>query len=145
VAPDLATLLLRIALIGGLYLFLLAVVIVVARDLGRGGGGSKAAASRPGRLVVVGADESVPLAAKVFDLQPASTIGRDDTCAVTIPDTFVSSTHALLAWRDGKWWIEDLGSTNGTQLNNRGVKTATPVAFNDVIQVGRVRLKLSRE
>lgn len=143
--PELGILLLRLALLAGLYLFLLAVVLVVARDLGRGGDGpQKIAKAPPGRLVVVGADESLSLATLVFDLQPSTTIGRDQACTIVIPDSFVSTAHALLTWKDGRWWLEDLGSTNGTQLNNRTISAPTPIAFNDVMQVGRVRLKLSR-
>ncbi len=144
-ATDAAIFALRAALVGGLYLFLALVVLVVARDLGRGG---RTRDSDPreklGRLVVVGADEGLGLKAREFELQPTTTIGRDPGCTVEIPDSFVSTTHALLTWKDGRWWLEDLGSTNGTQLNNRDVTAPTPVAFNDVIQVGRARLKLSK-
>lgn len=144
--PDLSVLVLRLAVVGGLYLFLLAVVIVVARDLGRGGRATAVEQTRRrGRLIVVGADAEVPMAERTFDLQPTTSIGRDPTCVVTVPDSFVSATHALLSWKDGRWWIEDLGSTNGTLLNNRAVKAPSPVAYSDVIQVGRVRLKLTRE
>ena len=145
-APEVGILLLRLALVAGLYLFLLAVVLVVARDLGRGGQARQPASRRRlGRLVVVGADEGLGLAAREFELRPTTSIGRDPSCTIEIPDSFVSTTHALLSWKDGRWWLEDLGSTNGTQLNNRDVTVPTPVAHNDVIQVGRVRFKLTRD
>jgi hypothetical protein len=145
VAPEYAILVLRIALLAGLYLFLLVIVLVIVRDLGRGGQARQSAPRKLGRLIVVGADESLGLAAQEFALQPTTTIGRDPSCTVQVQDSFVSTAHALLTWKDGRWWLEDLGSTNGTQLNNRDVTVPTPVAYNDVVQVGRVRFKLTRD
>ncbi len=147
-APEIGIFLLRLALVGGLYLFLLLVVLVVSRDLGRGGRAGRQARAPASTLVVVRADPSLDLAAREFRLRDdgPTTIGRDPSCAVELPDSFVSVTHALLIWKNGRWWVEDLGSTNGTLVNNRPIKPSTPVpvAFSDVVQIGRVSLKLSR-
>ena len=148
-APEAGILLLRVALVATLYLFLLAVVLVVSRDLGRGGRApTEPEKPPPSSLVVVRVDSSLDLQAREFALRDEGpiTIGRDPSCAVELPDTFVSVTHAVLGWRDGRWWLQDLGSTNGTLVNGRPVKASTPIAlaFSDVIQVGRVSLKLSR-
>src|SRR5262249_42886252 len=46
---------------------------------------------------------------------PAVTFGRLATCTVSLPDDpDISLLHARLYWLDGGWWLEDLGSTNGT-------------------------------
>ena len=144
VAAELSILVFRVALMAGLYLFLLAVVLVVSRDIRQVGETAAEPAPR-GRLVVIGAYPEVVLDVAGFDLRASTAIGRDQTNDIELPDSFVSAEHAVVSHHDGRWWIEDLGSTNGTRLNNRVVSSkAQPMAYNDVIQIGRVRLKLSR-
>lgn len=50
-------------------------------------------------------------------LQPVTTFGRSSRCVVQLDDGSVSGVHAQLAWRDGRWWVRDLASTNGTRLD----------------------------
>jgi pSer/pThr/pTyr-binding forkhead associated (FHA) protein len=77
-------------------------------------------------------------------LQPVTTLGRAHGCTLPIDDTYVSATHAVLAWHDGRWWLRDAGSTNGTLLNEQPVpETETPIAYGDVIAVGTARLRLA--
>lgn len=64
------------------------------------------------------------------------TIGRAAGCAVSIDDPLVSQLHARLFRRDGQYFIEDLGSTNGTFVNRKRVGGPVPVAPNDRISVG---------
>jgi hypothetical protein len=65
------------------------------------------------------------------------TIGRDETCTLSVPeDTFISGIHARVTVQDGQPVIEDLGSTNGSFHNgNRftGLKLLHP---GDRIQIG---------
>lgn len=64
-----------------------------------------------------------------------STLGRLSTCTVTVTDTTVSREHAAIVRRGERWWIIDLGSTNGTRVN--GVRAAEqPVAAGDRINLG---------
>jgi pSer/pThr/pTyr-binding forkhead associated (FHA) protein len=44
--------------------------------------------------------------------------------------------------RDGQWWLEDLGSRNGTFVNNRRVAEPTTVQAGDLLGIGRVLLRL---
>ena len=48
----------------------------------------------------------------------------------------------LLAWRDGQWWLEDLGSRNGTVLNDAPLSDPTVISAGDVLTIGGVQLKL---
>ena len=50
------------------------------------------------------------------------TIGRSNTCDLVIPDGKVSSEHSLLRLEAGGWWIYDLKSSNGTQVNGEDVE-----------------------
>jgi hypothetical protein len=50
------------------------------------------------------------------------TIGRLQTCEIALDDPNISRRHALLTKRPDGWWIVDLGSTNGTLVNDALVK-----------------------
>jgi pSer/pThr/pTyr-binding forkhead associated (FHA) protein len=52
--------------------------------------------------------------------------------------------HARLAGKNGAWYVEDLGSTNGTYLNDRKVVAPVEVHAGDVVRVGKTVLELRR-
>jgi pSer/pThr/pTyr-binding forkhead associated (FHA) protein len=56
----------------------------------------------------------------------------------------VSAAHARIFSRDGSWFVEDLGSTNGTYLNQRRVTTASELRAGDRLRVGKTTLELRR-
>ncbi len=140
-ASLLALWLVRLAFLGLLYLFLLAVVRVLLRDL-------RSAAREPGselgRLVVVASPDGEPPSGSVIPLDAVTTIGRDVNNTVVVEDAFASSQHAVLTFRGRAWYVEDRGSTNGTYVNGSLVDDVEPLGFGDEIQVGRVRLRLER-
>ena len=59
-----------------------------------------------------------------------------------ITDDFASARHARLMPRDGQWFIEDMGSTNGTYLDRAKVTGPTPVPLAVPIRIGRTSLEL---
>ncbi|MCK4661196.1 MAG: SpoIIE family protein phosphatase [Phycisphaerae bacterium] len=69
-------------------------------------------------------------------------IGRDPSCDITVDDVSVSRRHALVRPNAGGYCIEDLGSKNGTLVNNVPISSAL-LADDDVIMVGVVRLVYS--
>jgi len=71
-------------------------------------------------------------------------IGRGDRCAIRLQDTYVSQVHARLYAKDGAWYVEDQGSTNGTLLNDRRVDAPVEVHAGDVVKVGKTVLELKR-
>ena len=143
-SPEVVIPILRVAVLAGLYLFLLQVLFVIARDLGRGQRITESSQQPHGRLLVVAEESDEVLSRCRFDLAPVTTIGRDPANVVALPDSFVSTRHAVLSWHDDGWWLEDLGSTNGTSLNAKPVHAPTAVAFGDTIRIGRIWLKLTR-
>jgi pSer/pThr/pTyr-binding forkhead associated (FHA) protein len=56
----------------------------------------------------------------------------------------VSGIHAVLTYRGRTWYVEDLGSTNGTFVNGSPVDGVAAVSFGDELQLGTVRLRLER-
>jgi pSer/pThr/pTyr-binding forkhead associated (FHA) protein len=80
-----------------------------------------------------------------FPLDAELTIGRATGCAVALAtDTFVSQVHARVFHRGDDYWVEDLGSTNGTFVNGRKIDGAVPVRRGDRVQVGRSVLELQK-
>jgi len=69
-------------------------------------------------------------------------IGRDPTCDCQLEDMTVSAHHAKLTYHHNQWWVEDVGSTNGTYLNQENVTTATVLTTGDELQIGQVTLKV---
>lgn len=73
---------------------------------------------------------------------PELVIGRDQTCDLSLDDNTVSAEHARLAYHHLNWWVEDLGSRNGTLLNLEPVNTPAILVSGDELQLGRVLLKI---
>ncbi len=76
-------------------------------------------------------------------------IGRDPANSISLEENVVSNRHASLAYRNGHWWLEDLGSTNGTYLNDEKVSTPTILISGDDLHIGNhfyeIRISESRE
>ncbi len=80
-----------------------------------------------------------------FALAGELTIGRSSDCTVPLPsDNFVSQVHARVFLRENEYWVEDLGSTNGTLMNGRKLSGPAPVRRGDRLQVGRTVLELRK-
>jgi len=71
-------------------------------------------------------------------------IGRDDSCGVHLSYPSVSRKHALLTCALDEYFIEDLGSTNGTLLNDEPV-TKHILAGGDRLQIGDYVLRYEQE
>jgi hypothetical protein len=131
----------RLLFLALLLFFLVRVMRVLLRDL-------RAAAREPGsllgRLVVVASPAGDPEEGRSFDLDVITTLGRDVNNAIVIDDQFASSDHAVLTYRGRSWYVEDLGSTNGTYVNGRPVAAVAPIGFGDELGIGQVRLRLER-
>jgi hypothetical protein len=131
----------RLAFLALLYLFLARVVRSLLRDL-------RAAAREPGaslgRLVVIESPGGDPEQGRSFDLDAITTLGRDVNNAIVVDDPFASAEHAVLTYRGRSWYVEDLGSTNGTFVNGRAVAAVSPLGFGDEVAIGQVRLRLER-
>jgi hypothetical protein len=157
---DLAELVLGVARFGLLlllWIFVFAVVGVVRRDMlvgarsGRlvaapraaGASGARPAKVKKGRaahqLVVTGGQ----LAGTKLTLgESPITIGRAEDSTLVITDDYASARHARLVPRSGQWFVEDLGSTNGTYLDRNRVNGPTPVPIGVPIRIGRTSIEL---
>ena len=72
------------------------------------------------------------------------TVGRSSECDLSLQDTYLSSRHARFSNDEGDLSIEDLGSTNGSYVNQELVKGRVRLERGDVIQVGGVLFEVVR-
>lgn len=148
----------RFGLLALLWIFVFTVAGVVRRDMfagarsrpgaARGAGATarkagRTSANRRGRaahqLVVTGGQ----LAGTRLSLgETQITIGRAEDSTLVIADDYASARHARLVPRSGQWFIEDLGSTNGTYLDRAKINGPTPVPIGVPIRIGRTSIEL---
>ena len=79
--------------------------------------------------------EQKPMEGREHKLSPGDTIGREG-CEVVLPDPEVSRRHATIRDAGGSLAIEDLGSTNGTYVNDRRVHGVQVLAAGDTVRLG---------
>jgi hypothetical protein len=149
--PEPLLKLLELCLLALLWLFFLRVLRAVwtevrgpaAVPLSRAAASSNGGGRRPSgrakrgqpRLVVVDPKDR---RGHAYVLDEEQTVGRAAGCQITLDDTYVSQLHARVFLRDGTWFVEDLGSTNGTYLNTKRVSSPLAVKRGDQIKIGAV-------
>jgi hypothetical protein len=69
-------------------------------------------------------------------------IGRADDSTLVLDDDYASTRHARLAFSGGDWFVEDLGSTNGTYLDRAKVTAPTRVPLGVPIRIGKTVIEL---
>lgn len=137
-------LLLRLLFVFLLYFFVFQVIRVMLRELQTYAAGDEPepVSDPSGHLLVKDPGESGLRSGHRIPLEPVTVIGRHPRATIVLDDAFVSSEHAQLSWSDGRWWITDLDSTNGTVLNGREVTVPTGLRFGDVVDIGEISLQL---
>ena len=95
-----------------------------------------------GALRVIATESANLTPGSAFPLSPVMGIGRAASNSIVLEDDYVSNEHALLSLRGSQWWLEDLNSRNGTQLNEIVLESPTVVTMGDVVTVGNTQFKL---
>jgi pSer/pThr/pTyr-binding forkhead associated (FHA) protein len=154
---DLSLLLVKIGYLVLLWVFVLTVAAVMRRDLFprrrlARSPSTVAPASKPGKpgktprgaprtlYVTSGAlsGTTIPLAD-----QPI-TLGRASDNTIVLDDDYASNYHARLRPYEGRWLVEDLGSTNGTYLDKQKVTSPSVVPIGVPVKVGKTLLELRK-
>ena len=163
--PELVLQITRAGFLALLWLFVLAAMRVVRSDLyaasgvrsalpgrrtsgratgrtgkaGRGGAGGRSGSKGPKALIVTaGALAGTRIA---LDGRPIM-IGRADDSTLVLDDDYASTRHARISQQGNDWYVEDLGSTNGTYLDRNKVSGPTRVAPGAPIRIGKTVIEL---
>ncbi|WP_205473047.1 FHA domain-containing protein [Nocardioides sp. SYSU D00038] len=155
---ELTLFLIRIAYLAILWIFVLSAISVIRSDMfgarvpetARGRGRErgqrqpKAPAKRRGSpthvLVVEGGN-----AGQRADLSGAPIlIGRGPDAAIRLDDDYVSTRHARIAASGDQWFVEDLGSTNGTYIGSVRITQPTTLTLGTQVRIGKTILELRK-
>jgi pSer/pThr/pTyr-binding forkhead associated (FHA) protein len=71
-------------------------------------------------------------------------IGRASDCQLLLEDDYVSTRHARISRVGAGFQVEDLGSTNGTYVNNQRISAPTPFGIGDVLRIGRTLMSVEK-
>jgi hypothetical protein len=77
-----------------------------------------------------------------FDLIGGLSIGRSKDADLAIEDRYASGVHARIFTRDGRTYVEDMNSTNGTLLNDAELKGEAELIDGDVVRIGDTEFRL---
>ncbi|KAA0265284.1 MAG: FHA domain-containing protein [Chlorobiota bacterium] len=118
---------------------------------------SQAATAGGPTLPPLGSAAANPVGRKIvgflvsYDLDPLGTVfniyegrnlvGRVAPASVLIPDTTVSDKHALILFRDGKFFLADELSTNGTFVNDEAIEDKVKLSDRDEVRFGKVIMR----
>jgi hypothetical protein len=148
--PELIVQLTRAGFLALLWLFVLAALRVVRSDLYAAAGlrvsvpgfrrsSGKSGGKAPRQLVVThGALAGTRIA---LDGRPIL-IGRADDSTLVLDDDYASTRHARISLRGTDWYVEDLGSTNGTYLDRAKVTAPLRVPLGVPIRIGKTVIEL---
>lgn len=150
---------LKFGFLAVLYLFLLWVARSARRDL-RGGASAAPASTADPRLIApdatglhsastLGSADFAHSAPRlvverapghepgmIYDLDGEIVLGRGERAEIRLDDPFASARHALVYEQGNAIVVEDLGSTNGTYLNEELLQTARPLHPGDRVRIG---------
>jgi pSer/pThr/pTyr-binding forkhead associated (FHA) protein len=154
--------LMKVAFLAVLWLFVIAAAGVIRADLW----GSKAASKVLPRKTAQPAAAKQPKAAPprarrseptklvitqgaragtTLDLSGTEIVmGRDNHVTLPLGDDYSSGRHARLFSQNGQWFVEDLGSTNGTYLGRAKVSRPEPVPVGVPIRIGKTVIELRK-
>jgi pSer/pThr/pTyr-binding forkhead associated (FHA) protein len=155
---ELTLFLIKISYLAILWIFVLSAISVVRSDMFGArvaqGGSREAAAPKTRRqpkpktrkgspthvLVIDGANSG-----ERADLAEAPIlIGRGSDAAIRLDDDYVSTRHARIASNGDQWFVEDLGSTNGTYIGSARITQPTTLTLGTQIRIGKTLLELRK-
>jgi len=155
---ELTLLLIRFAYLAILWIFVLSAISVIRSDMfgarvpdavrgasrGKPAKPAKPSSKRRGApthvLVVEGGN-----AGERADLAQAPVlIGRGTDAAIRLDDDYVSTRHARIASSGDQWFVEDLGSTNGTYVGTVRITQPTTLTLGTQVRIGKTILELRK-
>jgi pSer/pThr/pTyr-binding forkhead associated (FHA) protein len=137
VDPNILLLILRIAIAASLYIFLAYILVHLWKDI------QTSWQSRPIAPQTYLENIEGEGLERAYKLEELNLIGRANDNTIVLNDGTVSGYHARISYQQDQWWLEDLGSRNGTMLNEIHVTEPLVITYGDELQFGNIRLRLS--
>lgn len=130
------TLIIRFVVIALIYIVLFRIIRIMYLDL-KGGKNKKNKKSYA--LEVIGVPDALAVSkGSVYPVNDSITIGRKEDNSISIDDPYISQIHAEIIVNDGRMFVNDLESTNGTYVNGQRVKGKRELYAGDKLEIGRV-------
>ena len=127
---------LRLGFLLVLWLFLFAVARSAWRELRTDG-----PEAGPGvEITIIDPARSHWQAGQKARIRAGATVGRAEGNTLVIDEDTVSAQHAVFHRERGRWWLEDLGSTNGTFINRHPLVGRGVISEGDEVMFGRVAI-----
>ena len=138
---DFVQLIMRIAIIGVVYIIIFVALRIMYKDIKNGG--KKKVKKDPFGLEIVkpGRNSNLKMGG-VIPIQNSITIGRREDNTVILTDEYVSSYHAKIYVKNTDYFLEDRNSTNGTKLNSNKLVGKSLIKKGDTIQIGTSEFKV---
>ena len=126
-----------------LYVFLGVAFYLILRDLKRQNQATIPSPQLADRLRVIATTEAQAFGVgQTFPLQSIVWLGCGPESTIVVHEAAVSARQARLMKKDGVWWLENLGHSNGIKVNNAPLSQPTALANGDVIEIAGVRFRL---
>ena len=158
---ELTLVLIRFAYLAILWIFVLSAISVIRSDMfgarvpetargaaparGKAGRGKAKAPTKrrgsPTHLIVVEGDNT---GARAELSEAPLLIGRGSDAAIKLDDDYVSTRHARVAASGDEWFVEDLGSTNGTYVGSVRITQPTTIGLGIQVRIGKTILELRK-
>ena len=164
----------RLGLLAALWLFVLSVVAVIRTDIYGTQVRARSARSSRNRRPATPAPQPAPAAGASIPAEPAGPgfgrnaprtlvvtegslagttlnlsgaqilIGRNPEATLVLDDDYASGRHARIYPQDGRWYVEDLSSTNGTFLGRERISSPSPLSVGSSLRIGQTVIELRK-
>ncbi|WP_370250260.1 FHA domain-containing protein [Nocardioides sp.] len=162
-SDELTFFVIRVAYLAILWIFVLAAISVIRSDMfgarvpdsnrnaapaarGAQARPAKAARAKPRRgaptQVVITAGSNAGIAVPLAEAPIL--IGRGNDAQIRLDDDYVSTRHARIAASGDQWFVEDLGSTNGTYIGTVRITQPTTLTLGTQVRIGKTVLELKK-
>ncbi|MBU3154230.1 FHA domain-containing protein [Clostridium estertheticum] len=133
---------LKYAIIAIIYIIIIFALRIMYKDI-KGGAKKKPVIKKTMGLEVIERGDNLNLrVGAVIPLNDQLSIGRKADNLLILGDKYVSSQHAKIYMKNTNYILQDLGSTNGTIMNNKAVKDTVYIKKGDVIKIGTSTFKV---
>lgn len=132
----------RFLIIGIVYIIIFLALRIMYKDIKSGGKKKTIRKKAFGLEVLEGGGNSILKKGSIIPIQSELTIGRKNSNMLVLDDQFVSGKHVRIFIKNTDYMIEDLGSTNGTEVNSTRLEERIILSVGDEIKVGSALFKV---